>query len=72
MSRKAIVNGGEVMIDAEAGHRVNTQCLLGLAAIKSGQALEWDPSTEMITNHPEAMAHITGAYREPWDLKNFI
>jgi predicted dehydrogenase len=68
----AIVNGGEVMIDAEAGHRVNTQCLLGLAAIKAGKALEWDPAAEKITNHPEAMAHMTGTYREPWDLKKFI
>jgi myo-inositol 2-dehydrogenase / D-chiro-inositol 1-dehydrogenase len=65
----AIVNGSEVMIDAETGHRVNSQCLLGLAAIKAGKALEWDPVAERVTNHPEAAAHFTGTYRAPWALK---
>ncbi len=69
---EAILNGSDVMIDAEAGHRVNTQCLLGLAAIKSGKAIEWDPLTETITNHPEVAAHMAGRYREPWDLKKFM
>jgi hypothetical protein len=68
----AIVNGSDVMIDAEAGHRVNSQCLLGLSAIKAGKALEWDPGAERITNHPGASAHMTGTYRDPWDLKKFI
>jgi myo-inositol 2-dehydrogenase / D-chiro-inositol 1-dehydrogenase len=68
---EAIINGSEVMIDAEAGHRVNTQCLLGLAAIKSGKVLEWDPVAEKITNHPEAIAYITGKYRAPWEPKKF-
>jgi myo-inositol 2-dehydrogenase/D-chiro-inositol 1-dehydrogenase len=68
----AIIDGTPVMIDAEAGHRVNTQCLLGLAAIKSGKTLEWDPIAEKITNHPEAAARMTGSYRDPWDLKKFI
>jgi predicted dehydrogenase len=68
----AIVDGSKVMIDAEAGHRVNTQCLLGLAAIKAGKSLAWDPVAEKITDHPEAAAHMTGTYREPWDLKKFI
>jgi myo-inositol 2-dehydrogenase / D-chiro-inositol 1-dehydrogenase len=65
----AIVNGSPVMIDAEVGHRVNSQCLLGLAAIKAGKALEWDPVSEKITNHPEALASIIGTYREPWSLQ---
>jgi predicted dehydrogenase len=69
---EAIVNGSPVMIDAETGHRVNSQCLLGLAAIQSGKALDWDPVAEKITNHPEAAAHMTGTYRDPWDLKQFI
>jgi predicted dehydrogenase len=69
---EAIVNGSPVMIDAEAGHRVNTQCLLGLAAIQSGKVLDWDPVAEKITNHPEAAAHMSGSYRDPWDLKKFI
>jgi myo-inositol 2-dehydrogenase/D-chiro-inositol 1-dehydrogenase len=69
---EAILKGSPVMIDAETGHRVNSQCLLGLAAIKSGKALDWDPVAEKITNHPEAAAHMTGTYRAPWDLKKFI
>lgn len=68
---EAILNGSEVMIDAEAGHRVNTQCLLGLAAIKAGKPLEWDPVAEKITNHPEAAVHMAGRYRAPWELKKF-
>jgi sugar phosphate isomerase/epimerase len=45
---------------------------LGLAAIKVGKALEWEPLAEKITNHPEAAAHMTGSYREPWDLKKLV
>ena len=69
---EAILNDTPVMIDAEAGHRVNSQCLLGLAAIRSGKPLDWDPAAEKITNHPEAAAHMAGIYRDPWDLKKFI
>ena len=68
----AIVKGTPVMIDAETGHRVNTQCLLGLAAVKAGQPLDWDPVAEKITNHPAAAAHMVGTYRDAWDLKKFI
>jgi predicted dehydrogenase len=67
----AITEGTPVMIDAESGHRVNTQCLLGLAAIKRGKKLEWDPVKETVTNDAEALAAIKGTYREPWDLKKF-
>jgi myo-inositol 2-dehydrogenase/D-chiro-inositol 1-dehydrogenase len=69
---EAILKGSPVMIDAETGHRVNSQCLLGLAAVKSGKALDWDPVAEKITNHPEAAAHMAGTYRAPWELKKFI
>lgn len=59
------------MIDAEAGHRVNTQCLLGLAAVKLGKKLEWDPVKETVTNDADALASIKGSYREPWELEKF-
>ena len=68
----AITEGTPVMIDAESGHRVNTQCLLGLAAIKLGKKLEWDPAKEAVTNDDNAMKLMTGTYRDPWDLKKFI
>ena len=67
----AITEGTPVMIDAESGHRVNTQCLLGLAAINRGKKLHWDPVKETVINDPEALACIKGSYREPWDLKKF-
>ena len=68
----AIIEGTPVMIDAEAGHRVNSQCLLGLAAVKLGKILEWNPVKEVVTNDADALAGIKGIYREPWELKNFI
>jgi len=64
----AITEGTPVMIDAEAGHRVNTHCLLGLAAVKLGKPLEWDPVKETVTNDADALASIKGTYREPWCL----
>jgi predicted dehydrogenase len=67
----AITDGTPVMIDAEAGHRVNTQCLLGLAAIKLGKKLEWDPVKETVTNDADALASIKGNYRAPWELEKF-
>ncbi len=67
---KAITTGGPVMIDAESGHRVNSQCLLGLAAIQSGKRLEWDPQTERVTNSPEGENQMKfSRFREPWTLK---
>ena len=68
----AIAEGTPVMIDAEAGHRVNSQCLLGLAAIRAGERLEWNPDTEKVTNSAkgeELMKH--SFYRDPWQLKQF-
>ncbi|WOO42355.1 Gfo/Idh/MocA family oxidoreductase [Rubellicoccus peritrichatus] len=62
-----------VMIDAKAGHRVFSQCLLGLAAIKSREKLTWDPVSEKITNNPQAEAMMKYSYYRPeWDLKQFI
>jgi len=61
----AITEGTPVMIDAEAGHRVNTQCLLGRAAIKLGKNLDWDPASEIATNDANALATMKGTYRAP-------
>ena len=46
--------------------------MLGLAAIKLGKKLEWDPVKEAVTNDTDALASIQGVYREPWDLKTFM
>ena len=69
----AITEGLPVMIDAESGHRVNTQCLLGLAAIKAGKRLEWDPKKEVVTNSEEGeklMKH--SFHRDEWALEKFM
>lgn len=69
----AITDKTPVMIDAEAGHRVNSQCLLGLAAIKAGKKLEWDPEEEIITNDAEAEVEMKKSfYREGWELGRFL
>lgn len=62
-----------VMIDAEAGHRVNSQCLLGLAAIKAGNRLEWDPTEEKITNNAQAEKEMKKSFhRQGWELQKFL
>ena len=69
----AITEGSAVMIDAEAGHRVNSQCLLGLAAVKAGKRLEWDTKKEVVTNCDEGerlMKH--SFHRDPWALEKFM
>ena len=68
----AITEGTPVMIDAEAGHRVNSQCLLGLAAIKTGTRLEWDPEREAVTNSAAGEQLMKHSFcRDPWKLENY-
>ena len=68
----AITDGTPVMIDAEAGHRVNSQCLLGLAAIKAGSRLEWDPVAEKVTNSMKGEELMKYSFhRDPWKLENY-
>lgn len=69
----AITKGTKVMIDAETGHRVNSQCLLGLAAVKAGERLEWDPTAEKVTNSAKGETFMkTSFHRDPWKLEKFI
>lgn len=69
----AIVNKEAVMIDAEAGHRVNSQCLLGLAAIKTGKRLEWDPVNEVVSNSPDGEKLMKASFhRSRWKLEHFL
>ena len=51
----------------------SSQCLLGLAAIKTGKRLEWDPKAEKVTNSAKGeklMKH--SFYRDPWKLENVM
>ena len=69
----AITDGTPVMIDAEAGHRVNSQCLMGLAAIKAGTKLDWDPVAEKITNSAKGEELMKYSFhRDPWKLERFV
>lgn len=68
----AITDGTPVMIDAETGHRVNSQCLLGLAAVRTGRQLLWDPDKERFTNDDSAMRYLSGRYRDPWNLNDYV
>ncbi|MDA3926017.1 MAG: Gfo/Idh/MocA family oxidoreductase [Kiritimatiellae bacterium] len=69
----AIIKGDPVMIDAETGHRINSQCLLGLAAVRTGKRIEWDPVQEVVTNSDEAEKLLKfSSYRTPWELKKFV
>jgi len=44
---KAIRERSAPIAGAENGHRSNTVCVLGLAAMKLGRKLKWDPKTEL-------------------------
>lgn len=69
----AITEGTPVMIDAEAGHRVNSQCLLGLVAARTGKKLTWDPQTEKVTNDEAAEAMVKKSFhRKGWELEKFL
>jgi predicted dehydrogenase len=61
-SRKAPV--GDVAI----GHRSATVCHLGNMAIRTGRAITWDPSKEVIVGDKEAAAMLSRPYRKPWEL----
>ncbi|RME70990.1 MAG: gfo/Idh/MocA family oxidoreductase, partial [Verrucomicrobia bacterium] len=69
----AILTGEDVMIDAEAGHRVNSQCLLGLAAIRARARLEWDPEAEVVTNNTRGERYMKEAFhRHAWRPEQFL
>jgi predicted dehydrogenase len=53
--------------DVADGHEVVTACHLANISLWVGRKLKWDPATEEIIDDPEASAHLTRPYREPWD-----
>jgi predicted dehydrogenase len=55
--------------DIEIGHRSTTTCLLGNIALRTGEKLQWDATTEKFTNGSAAAnAMLTREYRSPWTL----
>lgn len=67
-----IIQGLLVMIDVEIGYCVNSQCLLGLVVIKSGQVLEWDLECEVIMNSVVGEKLLKElSYCELWEFQKY-
>jgi myo-inositol 2-dehydrogenase / D-chiro-inositol 1-dehydrogenase len=54
------------LIPAEAGHRTNSLCQLGLISIQCGRALAWNPAAEKFENDAEANRFLDRPLRAPW------
>lgn len=56
------------LIPAEAGHRTNSLCQLGLISIQLGRALAWDPVREELKDDAEASGLLDRPLRAPWRI----
>jgi len=54
------------LIPAEAGHRTNSLCQLGLIAIQLGRSLAWDPAAESFQGDEAANRALERPLRAPW------
>ena len=55
--------------DIEFGHRSTSTCLLGNAALRSKERLEWDVASQRLTKgSPAAQKLLSREYRAPWKL----
>jgi predicted dehydrogenase len=50
------------------GHRLASVGNLGNISLWTGEKLNWDGTSERITNHPAANQYLTKEYRKPWVL----
>ena len=57
---------GRPIADAEIGHRTNSIGLLGVIAVKTGKALQWNPETEHFSDNDKANQLLERSVREPW------
>ena len=64
----AIRTGAETAAPAEAGHRSASMGWLGVAALKLGRKLKWDPAAEQVIGDDEAKDMLQPVMREPWTL----
>ena len=53
--------------DAEIGHRSVSVCHLGVAAIRLGRKLNWNPELEQFVNDSEADGLLAREQRKPFD-----
>jgi myo-inositol 2-dehydrogenase / D-chiro-inositol 1-dehydrogenase len=65
----AIKANRPTLIPAEAGHRTNSLCQLGLIAIQCGRALDWEPATEVFKSDAAANGLLDRPLREPWRIE---
>jgi len=65
---RAIRGEEKVSCPFEYGARLNETMILGIAALKAEQAIEWDAAAGRITNVPEANQYLTREYRKGWEL----
>jgi predicted dehydrogenase len=56
--------------NAEVAHYVSTVALLGNVALRSGQTIQWNPTTERATNDADNNINrfLSKPYRSPWKL----
>jgi predicted dehydrogenase len=66
----AIKSRGQCSCNFGYGHRLASVGNLGNISLWTGEKLKWDPTTEQITNHPEANQYLTKEYRKAWTLPN--
>ena len=58
----------EPICPIEAGHRVNTICILSDLSIRLGRKLTWDPGAETFINDEQANGRLRRPMRAPWQV----
>ena len=58
--------------DIEAGNAANTACILAWAALKSGQAVGWDPVARRIVGNARAEELTAYRPREPFSIRTLL
>ncbi|QDU97942.1 Gfo/Idh/MocA family protein [Lignipirellula cremea] len=65
---QAIRTGGPTTCNFTYAGALTEAVLLGVAAYRSGQTLEWDAKNFQVTNAPEAQQYLHREYRKGWTL----
>jgi predicted dehydrogenase len=59
---------GKTLSEFGYASRLTESLLLGNVALRTGKAIEWDPSAMRVTNAPEAEAFVKPTFRNGWSL----
>lgn len=65
---EAVKSGGPTTCNFDYSGALTEAVLLGVAAYRSGQTIEWDAANLMVTNSPAAQQFIHTEYRKGWTL----